>query len=149
MKPWRWNYQHTQQWYSTIYVLEEVARRPDAAFADRVWRVVDDVFADIDLLNKHGMKCEDRNRLLEVHGRAIEAREKLLSGRDIAENAPNLSFGVPGVEFGAGVSSADVLPDYSLPARSEPWQIDQSLFDLQEAQLASMEDPFFWPSSGV
>lgn len=153
MKMWRWNYRNTQQWYSMIYVLEEAARRPEAAFANRVWQVTDVVFADMDVLNKHGMKSGDRDRMLEVYGRAIEAKQNLLNRRDVASaaaiGASGSAFGVPEGSFG-GVGGAGVVPGYdvgAVGARSEPWQIDQSLFDVQEAELANLGDAFFWPSS--
>lgn len=131
-----------------IYVLEETARRPDAAFTNRVWRVVDDVFGDMDVLNKHGMKSKDRDRMLEVYGRAIEARENLLNSRDATAvmGASGLGFGMPEGHFGA-VTSAAGVPGYTVSARSEPWQIDQSLFDVQGAELVGFEDLLFWPSS--
>lgn len=146
MKTWRWNYRNTQQWYSMIYVLEEASRRPDAAFANRVWQVVDEVFADMDVLNKHGMKSKDRDRMLEAYGRAIEARENLLNRRDVAMSVPRLPFEMPEGGFG-NIGSASVMPEYPVTTRSEPWQIDQSLFDVQEAELANFKDAFFWPSS--
>lgn len=150
MKMWRWNYRNTQQWYAMIYVLEETARRPDAAFANRVWQVADEVFADMNVLNKHGMKSMDRDRMLEVYGRAIEAKQNLLNRRDVvtaaAIGAPGSTFGISEETFG-GVGGADIVPGYTVGARSEPWQIDQSLFDVQEAELANFEDAIFWPSS--
>lgn len=140
---WQWSYRNTQQWYATTYVLEEVGRRPDAAFATRVWQVIDIVFADMNLLNKHGMKAGDRTKLLEAHGKAIEARENLLKCRDATrypsnEQAPEGGFNKSVREIG--------LANQPIPVRPEPWQIDQSLFDVQEAKLVDLEDFFFWPS---
>lgn len=134
-----------------IYVLEEMARRPDAAFVDRAWKVVEVVFADMDLLNKHGMKPENRTRLLEAHGRAIEARGKVLGWGGVVaptpDAAPDISAGNESLLGDVAASGTGVGSDYPLSGRSEPWQIDQSLFDVQEAQLATMEDAFFWPST--
>lgn len=144
LRPWRWNYRNTTQWYSMIYVLEETARRPDATFANRVWQVVDEVFGDMDVLNKHGMKSKDRDRMLEVYGRAIEARENFLNRRDAAM-VSTPAFDIPQGDVDA-VTDAGVMPGYTASARSEPWQIDQSLFDVQEAELTGF-DAFFWPSS--
>lgn len=139
LKLYQWNYRNAQQWYATTYVLEEVARRPDAAFAHRVWSVIDLVFGDIELLNKHGLKPQSRTKLLEAHGKALEAREKLLQSRFAARTTGHASKPdhIP--------TSMSQAVDAPMVVRTEPWQFDSSLFDVQQAQLNF--DAFFWPSS--
>lgn len=142
LKTWHWVYQNAQQWHATIYVLEELARRPDAPCATRAWQLIGVIFSDIELLNKHGMKLEHRTRLLEVHGHALRAREAILKPISSSASATAIteqSWGPPLVPQ-QPIPSADL--DSS--TKSEPWQFDQSLFDIQEAQLNS--NAFFWPS---
>jgi len=145
LRHYRWNWKNAQQWYATTYVLEEVARRPDAAFVHRVWQVIDLVFADMELLNKHGLKPESRTKLLEAHGEALEAREKLLQSRVAVRTASQESTPNSLPRTMAPLTSINSMASLSQLTRPEPWQFDSSLFDVQAAQLNF--DAFFWPSS--
>jgi len=145
LRPYQWNYKNSQQWYATTYVLEEVARRPHAAFAHRVWQVIDLVFADMELLNKHGLKPESRTKLLEAHGKALEARERLLQSRVAARNTSGASTPNSLPRIMPPSTSVNSVAGFSQLTRPEPWQFDSSLFDVQEAQLNF--DAFFWPSN--
>lgn len=143
LEKYRRNYQHLHQWFAIIYVLEEVAKRPDADFASRVWQVIDTVLVQPELLNKHGMKAEDRTKLLEAHGRALAARESLLQTRTLAgtqaysERDKSYSTSAAGAFAPATTDEASVM-------RIDPWQLGSSLFDVQDAQLNF--NAFFWPS---
>ena len=141
---YHWAYKNAHQWYATIFVLEEIARHPNASFASRVWRVIDLVFGTPELLNKHGMKPKDRTRLLEAHEKALEARSRLLqvnSSTGITEPVARL-----GEEQNRGTASAGTMAESEpIFVRLDPWQLNQNLFDVQDAKLNL--DAFFWPSS--
>lgn len=143
LEKYRCNYQHLHQWFAIIYVLEEVAKRPDADFASRVWQVIDAVLVQPELLNKHGMKAEDRTRLLEAHGRALEAREMLLRTRSSAGIQAYSGRGEDYSNSTANAFAPAITGETSIP-RIDPWQLGSSLFDVQDAQLNF--NAFFWPS---
>lgn len=79
-----WNFHHVQQWHSVAYVLEEIARRPDASFASRLWQVIDLVFSEPHVLDKHGTTHETREQMLTAHGKALQARERMLQQRPVS-----------------------------------------------------------------
>lgn len=141
---YRSNYQHIHQWFAIIYVLEEVARRPDAAFAPRVWQVIDTVLIQPDLLNKHGMQVEHRKKLLEAHGQALESRESLLRTRSMTA-APPYVEPTNTMNDDIATQSEQILAVEPSSMRIDPWGFDQSLFDVQDVQLNF--DAFFWPQS--
>lgn len=143
LEKYRCNYQHLHQWFAIIYVLEEVAKRPDADFASRVWQVIDAVLVQPELLNKHGMKAEDRTKLLEAHGRALEAREMLLRTRSSAGIQAYSGRGEDYSNSTANAFAPAITGETSIP-RIDPWQLGSSLFDVQDAQLNF--NAFFWPS---
>lgn len=144
LKPWRWHIRHTHQWFATVYVLEELARRPYAAFAPRAWQLLDLVMGDIEVLDKHGMQPKNREKLLEAHANALQAREELLRGQASSSTGELLMNHMITEEPG---SDPIAKLDYNsnAPMRSEPWQFDQSLFDVEHAQLNF--DALFWPSN--
>lgn len=129
-------------------MLEELTRRPGAEFAARAWLLIDLIFGDMEVLNKHGMQPEDRTKLLQVHGNALRAREDFLRNKMSPATATTT---IPHND--ESVDGGDLLPHLPLTAasyapdaltRTEPWQFDQSLFDVEQAQLNV--DALFWPS---
>lgn len=81
LQRWQWYWKHSHQWHSTIYVLEEVARRPEASFAGRVWEAINLVLTSPNILDTHGMNIETRTKLLDSHEKALQARERLIHAR--------------------------------------------------------------------
>lgn len=118
LERYAWKYKGLHQWYACTYVLEELCRRPYADFAARAWQVIDLVIASSDLQNIDGLKEGDRVRLLEVHASAIAAQ------------VSQQQHDTDAAERGLSVHEANIST-----LRSEPWQLDQSLFDLQDVQM--------------
>lgn len=88
LQRWQWYWKHSHQWHSTIYVLEEVARRPEASFAGRVWEAINSVLTSPNILDKHGMNIETRTKLLDSHEHALQAREQLMRARTNLHSRP-------------------------------------------------------------
>lgn len=126
---YRWNFVHVHQWHSLAYVLEEVTRRPDAQFAQRLWQVVDLVFSEPDVLKKHGATHRIRDELLAAHGKALQARERMLEQRSNISRSINID---------------PVFPYQSAEPNQPP--ISHSSGPAMVISKSDVAEDMFWPS---